>query len=132
MQARMVGKAAVLDRCELCGAKAPATFVGRTRHLRQEHPAYARGLLLRILSPVAFLVAIVALQASGAPAWTVVPAAVLSGGLAIAGLWMGRVARAETGGGKQSFRTLLKEGGYRFVLLAVVFAVMVILAATTR
>lgn len=128
MQTKAVARVAIVDRCELCGASAPATFVGRTRHLRKEHPAYARGLLLRILAPVAFLAAIVALQVLGAPAWTAGPAAAGSAGLAIAGLWIGRTARAGSGT-KPSLGQLFREGGYRFVLLAGLFAGMVILAS---
>jgi hypothetical protein len=131
MQAKAIGKAAAMDRCELCGVKAPATFVGRTRHLRQEHPAYARGLLLRIVSPMIFLAFFVVLQAAEAPAWTILPAAAAAGGLALAGLWTTRKARTEAGTA-YSLGKLFKEGGYRFVLMAAVFAALLILAATQR
>ncbi|MGH2726531.1 MAG: hypothetical protein ACRDKS_06100 [Actinomycetota bacterium] len=117
-----------MDRCELCGANAPATFVGRTRHLRKEHPAYARGLLLRILAPVVFLAGVVGLQALDAPVWTVLVVAAGSAGLAIAGLWIARVAKAGSDS-KPTFMELFREGGYRFVLIAGVFAVMLILAS---
>ena len=129
MQSRAIGNAVTMDRCELCGASAPATFAGRFRHLRKEHPAYARGLLLRITAPLAFLVALVALQALEAPAWTLVFAAVGAAGLALAGLWMARAARAGSGAPGASLSKLFREGGYRFVLLAGLFALMVILAS---
>jgi len=119
---------ALVDRCELCGASAPATFSGRTRHLRKEHPAYARGLLLRILAPVVFLGGVVGLQAAGAPTWTVLGAAAASAGVAIAGLWIARAAKAGSDA-KLTLWELFREGGYGFALIAGLFALMLILAS---
>lgn len=131
MASRAVRRDGVVDRCDLCGAGSDGTFSDRTRHLRQEHPAYARGLLLRIVSPLVFLVAIVTLQALGAPAWTAFLATATSVGLAVLGIAMARSGRAQAGArsGAAIWKTF-REGGYRFALIAGVFGVMVILAAT--
>lgn len=131
MASKAVRRAVVaMDRCDLCGAGSDGTFSDRTRHLRKEHPAYARGLLLRIVSPLVFLAAIVALQAARAPAWTAFVATAAGVGLALVGIVKVRGARSLSGAGSAaSLGKILSEGGLRFVLLAGVFVVMLVLAA---
>jgi hypothetical protein len=120
-----------VDRCDLCGAGSDGTFSDRTRHLRKEHPAYARGLLLRIVAPMVFLVALVALQASGAPPWTALVAAGASAVLAGLGIVSTRAARVEAGGpAGASIGRLFREGGYRFALVAGLFLAFIVLAST--
>ena len=134
MASKAVGRAAVVtDRCDLCGAGVDGTFLQRTRHLRMEHPAYARGLLLRMVAPLVFLVSVVALQATGAPVWTAFVASAASLGIAVLGITQARAARVSSGAGRTAgFRKLMAEGGFRFVLLAAVFVLMLALAAANR
>jgi hypothetical protein len=127
---KAMARAGVMDRCDLCGAGSDGTFSDRIRHLRKEHPAYARGLLLRVASPLVFLVTIVALQAVGAPVWSAIVAIAASLGLAALGITTARAARVQAGARSTApLGKLVREGGLRFVLLAGVLGVMLILAS---
>ena len=119
--------AAAVDRCQFCQARFDGGFGSRIRHLRKEHPALARGLLLRLAAPVAFFVILLALQALAAPAWTLVLAVAAGGGLALAGVAVSRSGIGDTD--RPSLRKQFLQGGYRFVLLAGGLVVMVILAS---
>ena len=68
-------------RCELCGARDDGAFRSRIAHLRKEHPAYARGLILRLAAPGLFLVVMLALAAARAPQWGYLVALVACFGL---------------------------------------------------
>lgn len=130
MASRAVRRAGVAtDRCDLCGIRVDGTFSQRTRHLRKEHPAFARGLLLRVVAPLLFLASVVVIQATGAPVWAAVVATAAALALAGVGVAMVRSARSVAGASAPRLGTLLSEGGLRFVLLAVVFLLMLILAA---
>jgi hypothetical protein len=120
--------AAIVDRCELCGANIDGAFAKRLGHVRAQHPAYARGLLIRLTVPPLFLLAVVVLQAVGAPAWTLVVATAGSLGLAALGVAASRGARSEAGArpGVPVAR-FLREGGARFALLTVVLVAMLLL-----
>lgn len=114
--------------CELCGARDEGTFRSRVAHLRQEHPAYARGLLLRVVAPVVFLAVIFLLAALKAPAW----AYVVGLGLGFGVLFLGktRTRRERTAAGttpKMALKRLLLEGGMRFVIVIPALAVLIIL-----
>jgi len=115
-------------RCELCGARDEGTYRSRVAHLRQEHPAYARGLLLRVIAPVVFLAVILVLGALKAPAW----AYVVGLGLALAVLVLGksRTRRERTAAGttpKMALKRVLLEGGMRFIIVIPAIVVLIIL-----
>ncbi len=115
-------------RCELCGARDEGTFRSRVAHLRQEHPAYARGLLLRVIAPVVFLAAIFILSALKAPTW----AYIVGLGLGFGVLFLGkaRTRRERTAAGatpKMALKRVLLEGGIRFIIVIPAIAVLIIL-----
>jgi hypothetical protein len=118
------------DRCELCRRSLPAAWSARLRHLKEEHPAFARGLLLRLAAPLAFVGLLLVLSALGAPAWTAALPLAVGGALAAAGIALSRRARTASGArpGPALARTL-REGGFRFVLLSAVLAALALLAA---
>lgn len=115
-------------RCELCGARDEGTFRSRVAHLRREHPAYARGLFLRVIAPVVFIAALLILGALKAPAW----AYVLGLGLGFGVLFLGKVRskRERTAAGarpKMALKRVLLEGGMRFLIVIPAVAVLIIL-----
>lgn len=117
------------DRCELCGYRSTGTLGDRIGHLRREHPVYARGLLLRMATPLVFLAAVLGLAALRAPQWTFLVA--LGGSLALmaAGLGRSRAERARAGARPGvPLGRLLREGGLRIVLLVSFLALLLILA----
>ncbi len=58
------------DRCPVCHS--PFTPGGRFGHLRAEHPAYWRTLLVRLGAPWVFLAIMFGLAAVAAPGWAFV------------------------------------------------------------
>src|SRR5437867_5787526 len=84
-------------RCELCGARDEGSFRSRIAHLRTEHPAYARGLLFRLVAPGTFLVAVLALSVAHAPQWTYLIALIATFGLLFFGKVRSRVERSRAG-----------------------------------
>jgi hypothetical protein len=114
-------------RRELCGAHDEGTFRSRIAHLRMEHPAYARGLFLRVIAPVVFLAVILGLGALKAPAW----AYVLGLGLSLGVLFLGRArskqGRAAAGARpKMELKRVLLEGGMRFLIVIPAVALLII------
>src|SRR5262245_7308296 len=115
-------------RCELCGARDEGTFRSRIAHLRKEHPAYARGLFLRLIAPGAFLVAVLALSAAHAPQWSYLVALVATFGLLFFGKVRSRVERRKAGTTATiGFKRLLREGGLGFILIIPAVALLIIL-----
>ena len=115
-------------RCELCGAGDEGTFRSRVAHLRQEHPAYARGLLLRVIAPVVFIGVILVLGALQAPAWAYIVG--LAVGFVVLFLGKARTRRERTAAGttpKMELKRVLLEGGLRFVLVIPAVAILLIL-----
>lgn len=128
--AKPAGATGVPDRCELCGTRLPGSFTARMGHLRGAHPRYARGLLLRLATPLVFLAALGALAAAGAPDWAYLVALGLCGALMVAGMWASRAGR--TGAGLRPsapLGRLLREGGFRFLLLPALLLLLLLLAA---
>ena len=118
------------ESCELCGRSFDASVRGRFAHLRAEHPAYARGLLLRLAAPVVFIVSMWVLSVAHAPGIAYVAALIASWGL----LFMGKVrSRAErVASGARStvpIARLLREGGIAFVLVVPIVAGVILLVS---
>lgn len=131
MATKAIRRQAAAERCELCGAGTSDSVRDRFGHLRTEHPAYTWGLVLRMAAPLAFLAIVVALQALQAPTSTLLVAIGASAGLAIAGVAISRSARMESGAPAGApLGRLLREGGLRFVILAGILALMLVLAST--
>ena len=115
-------------RCELCGARDEGTFRSRVAHLRKEHPAYARGLFLRVIAPVVFLAVILVLAALKSPAWGYVVGLGLSFGVLFLGKVRSRRERAAAGATpKMALKRLLLEGGMRFIIVIPAVAVLIIM-----
>lgn len=115
-------------RCELCGARDEGTFRSRVAHLRTEHPAYARGLLFRLVAPAIFVVAVLVLAATGAPQWVYLVALAVSFGLLFFGKVRSRVERSRSGTSPTiGARRLLREGGLPFLLIIPVVMLLLLL-----
>ena len=115
-------------RCELCGARDEGTFRSRVAHLRKEHPAYARGLFLRVIAPVVFLAVILVLAALKAPAWGYVVGLGLGFGVLFLGKVRSKQERSAAGARpKMALKRVLLEGGMRFLIVIPAVAVLIIL-----
>lgn len=115
-------------RCELCGANDEGTFRSRVAHLRQAHPTYARGLLLRMIAPVVFIAVILILGALKAPAWTYVAGLALGLGVLFLGKTRSRRARVAAGATpKMGLKQVVLEGGMRFILVIPAIAILLYL-----
>lgn len=117
------------DRCELCGYRSDGGFRDRMAHLRSAHPAYARGLLLRLAAPPVFLVLVVALAAVKAPSWLYIVALFVSFGLLFFGKQKSRLARTKAGTtATMPLKRLVREGGLGFILIfpAIVLLILII------
>ena len=51
------------NRCDLCGYRSEGRFLDRVRHLKSEHPQYAKGLLFRVAAPGIFLIEVLVMAA---------------------------------------------------------------------
>jgi hypothetical protein len=106
------------DRCDLCGARIEGTGRERFAHLRAKHPAYARGLVMRLLSPGVFLIWVLLLGALHAPQWAYLVALGVSFGLLFFGKVRSRVERSRAGARPTlPMRRLLQEGGLAIFLI---------------
>jgi hypothetical protein len=115
-------------RCELCGARDDGAFRSRIAHLREEHPAYARGLFFRLVAPGAFLVAVLVLAAAHAPEWTYMIALVGTFGLLFFGKVRSRLERRRAGTTPTiGLKRLVREGGLGFILVIPAVALLIIL-----
>jgi len=115
-------------RCELCGARDEGSFRSRIAHLRSEHPSYARGLFLRLIAPVLFLVLVLGLAAGHAPQWAYLVALVATFGLLFFGKVRSRVERSRAGTTPTiGIKRLAREGGLGFILLIPAVAVLILL-----
>jgi hypothetical protein len=115
------------DRCELCGARAETTR-DRIAHLRAEHPAYARGLLLRLMAPAVFLVGVLLAAAIKAPQWTYLVVLFASFGLLFFGKVRSRAERSRAGA-RPTLRVkqLVREGGLPFLLIIPIVMLLILL-----
>lgn len=117
-----------VDRCELCGHRFEAGFAARMRHLRGSHPAYARGLLLRLAAPLAMIAGVLVLAVAHAPQWAYFVALGGSYALLFFGRVRSRLERTRAGATPSlSLRRILREGGLAFVLFIPVVAALVYL-----
>jgi hypothetical protein len=118
------------DRCELCGARNLDKSTDRLRHLRQKHPAYARGVLLRTLGPLVYLAELAILSAIQAPLWVYAMALAATFGMILFGIKRSRTERrrAGTAPGIGAGR-LVKEGGLAFLLVIPAVALLVVAVA---
>jgi hypothetical protein len=116
------------ERCELCGYRSDGTFRDRMRHLKSEHPAYARGLLFRVAAPGLFLIVVLILAAVHAPAWTFLGAMVASFILLFFGKQRSRGERRHAGASPTlPLKRLMKEGGLGFILIIPVIALLILM-----
>lgn len=114
------------DRCDLCGAQAD-TPRERIAHLRAKHPAYARGLLLRLVSPAMFLVGVLILAAAKAPEWTYLVVLAVSFGMLFFGKVRSRSERSRAGARPTlEVKRLLREGGLPFLLIIPTVALLIV------
>lgn len=132
MAAKAATAALAAERCELCGhGWERGSMKERMAHFRGRHPAYARGLMLRLAAPGAFLVALGVLAASRAPQWAYLVAMVATYGLLFMGRVRSRLERKRAGTSPAlPLRRLVKEGGLGFLLIAPVVALLMLLAST--
>lgn len=115
-------------RCELCGARDEGTFRSRIAHLKAKHPAYARGLIFRLVAPGIFLVWVLLLAALKAPQWAYIVALAVSFGLLFFGKQRSRLERSRAGASPTiGAKRLLREGGLGFILIVPVVAMLIIL-----
>jgi hypothetical protein len=113
--------------CTLCDTPLEPGVRPRLRHLRAEHPASYRGLVLRLALPWAFLVVVLAFLAFPLPIW--VPVAALVAAL-VASFALRRDAMIEAGGpSRPSLRQMLRAGGYGAIAL---FAALLLVTALSR
>jgi hypothetical protein len=127
--ARGVTRLPATEPCDMCGAPLGLGFRERWRHAWQSHPAYARGLLLRLTAPILFLILAVTLTTIHAPAGLLVGALGLCLVIVAVGVTHARTAKRAVGSPPGlRLRALLKHGGLRFLLLS---AVLVLLLITT-
>jgi hypothetical protein len=115
-------------RCELCGAPDEGTFRSRIAHMREQHPAYARGVLFRVIAPFVFLASVLILAAAKAPTWGYIVVLGLSFGLTFFGRVRSRSERTRAGTTPTiGVKRLLREGGLGFILIVPVVAVLIVL-----
>lgn len=118
------------DRCDLCGYRSTGTFSDRLAHLRRSHPAYARGLLLRMAAPFVFLVLLFVLAAVSAPRWAYGLALLGSFGLLVVGKRRSRAERSAAGArARVPLSQIVREGGLRFILILPAVAILLVLLA---
>jgi hypothetical protein len=116
------------DRCELCGASTDGTFRDRVGHLKRSHPAYARGLLFRVVAPAVFLVEIGLMALAHAPQWVYLVALFSSFGLLFFGKQRSRLERARAGARPTlGLKRLIREGGLPFLLVLPIIALLIAL-----
>ena len=118
-----------VDCCLLCGARSEGSYWSDLRHVRSNHPGYARGLLLRLASPLLFVVAVLGLGTVHAPQWTFIGALTACAVLFIAGIAITRRERgaAAGSGGSTGLVRLLREGGWRFLLIPIAIIALMLL-----
>jgi hypothetical protein len=124
-----VATSTTTDRCELCGARLGSGLGERLGHLRSEHPAYGRGLVLRMAAPLVFAVSVLALGLLGAPQWMAAVAMAACFGVVLFAQTRGRRERSRAGASPGvPVARLLKEGGFRVaVILPVVLLLLFLL-----
>jgi hypothetical protein len=117
-----------MDRCDLCKAQIAPTARGRIGHLRRSHPGYARGLLLRVVAPGVFLMAMMVLGATHAPGWVYLAALFGCFGLLFWGKQRSRNERRREGVRPTlPFVRLIREGGWSFLLVLPILAAVIVL-----
>lgn len=118
---------ASVDRCDMCGYQFEGSFADRLRHLRRTHPAYTRGVLLRVSAPFVFLALVGALAAAHAPTKTYIVALVGAYALLFFGKQASRSQRKKAGlRATPPVKKMLREGGLPFVLLIPILAVVLL------
>lgn len=128
MAAKVAAMRQPVDRCELCGHRWEPGLAARMRHLRRSHPAYARGLLLRVAAPAVFLVTVLALAVTKAPPWAYLVGLGTSYALLFFGRIRSRTERSRAGASPAlPVKRLLREGGLPFILLIPIVAAIVYL-----
>jgi hypothetical protein len=99
------------------------------RHLKSEHPAYARGLLFRVAAPAIFLIELVILAAVHAPEIVYLIALFTTFGLLFFGRQRSRSERTKAGASPTlGLKRLVKEGGLGFMMIipAIILLVVVL------
>jgi len=115
------------NRCDLCGYRSEGGFLDRARHLKNEHPAYAKGLLFRVAAPGIFLIEVVVMAAIHAPEWAFIVALFSSFGLLFFGKQRSRAERRAAGTRPTMPLTrLVREGGLGFMLIVPVIALLIV------
>jgi hypothetical protein len=117
------------EPCDLCGAPLGLGFRERWRHAWRNHPAYARGLLLRLIAPLAFIGLMIVLTAMHAPPVVLLGALGVCLVIVAIGVAQARTAKQAAGSPPSlRFRALLQHGGLRFLLLSVILVLLLITA----
>jgi hypothetical protein len=115
------------DRCSLCGYRSDGSFADRIRHLRGSHPDYTRGLLLRLLAPVALVGIVGLLAVLHAPTWSYFAA--LGVGVLLVGVGIITTRRDPSRTSTlPNLVQMLRSGGLRFVLFGVAGVALLILS----
>lgn len=123
-------KAVAVERCDLCGGRLPTASGARFGHLRTAHRRYALGLLLRLAAPLLMLAGIAALAAAGVVSrWPYLVVLALCAGVLVVGMVASRSERARAGlRPSPPIGQLLRDGGFRFLLIPVVLVLLVLLS----
>jgi hypothetical protein len=115
------------DRCTLCGYRSDGSFADRIRHLRGSHPDYARGLLLRLVAPIALVGIVGFLAVLHAPTWSYIMALGAAVLLVALGIITARRDPSRTSKLPNPWQ-MLRSGGLRFVLFGIAGVVLLILS----
>lgn len=118
------------ERCELCGHRSDGSARDRLRHLKESHPAYARGLFFRVAAPAVFLAEIFLIGVLEAPQWVYLVALFSSFALLVLGKLTARAQRKNAGAEVFGIRRLVREGGMPFLLLLP--AIVMLIALLSR
>lgn len=114
------------DCCRLCGAHSEGTYRSDLAHFKAEHPAYYRGLRLRVAAPLVFVVLLVAAGTVGAPTWALVAAIVPPAAILVLGISITRRERGlQAASGPGNLIRMVKDGGWRFVIIPVAILTLI-------
>jgi len=115
------------NRCDLCGYRSEGRFLDRVRHLKSEHPQYAKGLLFRVAAPGIFLIEVLVMAAVHAPQWAFIVAIFSSFAFLFFGKQRSRAERRAAGTTPtMPLKRLVREGGLGFLLIVPVIALLIV------
>jgi hypothetical protein len=117
------------DVCPVCHS--PFTPSGRFGHLRAEHPAYWRTVLVRLGAPWVFIAIMFALAAAGAPGWAFVATLIGFVGLSLWARTVAASARTARGVGLSGGQWV-RGAGLGLLGMAVAFCLAALVLSVVR